>query len=408
MKQRVGPHRSDEGLPVRLNVALVVGRTAHDFCRLAVPHPIHLEAHLRLGQHRLAQLRGLPRPGAVGGDLDLGDLAMPAPGKARDAVIAGLNLHHARWLRDDGVGFHPQLELPSLAVRKQLGVARRLPSRHPWLAAELEAAQPFDVEVAFEARHHQPHRKTVCRPQRLAVLAVGDESLVHDLVGEGNAAIDARAVAALRQHPVRALVLGDEVDQEFERNAGPFIGADEAMRVLHRHLRIGLFPILPAVAGAFDEHDARDRRHPLQVLDAEHQRLRDHPVDEQPVLRGIDIGHAGMAALVMQIGRRDVADELLMRRLGIDGIAGIDVALARRGLGNAIELCKPGAFAVRAEIGARPSIGDVGERLGARCLGRHSAKDARRQASHEAAARHIRRPWQQLDWRLGRHMISPR
>ena len=317
---------------------------------------------------------------------------MTAPGEAGDAVVTRLDLHHARGLRDDGVGVHPQLELPRPAVGQQLRVARRLPARHPGRVAEFETTQPFDVEVALEARHHQPHRKAVRGPQRFAVLTISDESLVHDLVGEGNAAVDAGAVATFGQHPRRALVLGDEVDQEFERHAGPFIGADEAMRVLHRQIGIGLLPVLPAVAGAFDEHHARDRRHPLEIVDAEDQWLRDHAMDQQPVLCGIDIGHAGMAALVMQIGRRDVADQLLMRRLGVDGIAGIDVALAGCGLRNAIDLGETGSFAVRAEISAGPAIGNVGQRFRMGRLGRGNAQNARRQASHKAPARHIRRP----------------
>lgn len=103
-------------------------------------------------------------------------------------------------------------------------------------------------------------------------------------------------------------------------------------------------------------------------------------MNEQPVLRGIDVGHAGMAALVMQIGRRDIADQLLVRRLGVDGIAGVDVALARCGLGNAVDLDEAGSFAVRTQISAGRAIGNVGQRFGSRSLGRNRAKNARREA----------------------------
>ncbi|MGY3075268.1 hypothetical protein ACVWZZ_001639 [Bradyrhizobium sp. LM6.10] len=407
MKQRVSPHRGDEGLPVRLNIALVVSRTAHDLGRFAVPRPIHLEPDLGLGQHRLAQLRGHPRLRPIGRDFDLGDLAMAAPGKTRYAIVTRLDLHHPRGVRDDGVGLHPQLKLPRLTVRKQLCVTRRLPTRHPRFVAELEPAQPFDVEIALEAGHHQPHRKAMRGPQRLPVLPVGDEGLVHDLFGERNAAVDARAVAALREHPVRALVLGYEIDQEFERHAGPFIGADEAMRVLHRHIGIGLFPVFPSVASAFDKNDPRDRRHPLEIVDAENQRLPNHAVDEKPVLRRIDIGDAGMAAFVMQIGWCDVSDQLLMWRLGVDGIARVDVALARRGFGDAIDLGEPGPLAVSAQIGAGPAIGHIGQGFGASGLGRNRTHDTGRQACHEAATRNVRGARQQVDWRPGRHAISP-
>jgi hypothetical protein len=58
--------------------------------------------------------------------------------------------------------------LPGLAVGQQLGVAVRFPARHPRPVAELQAAQPFDVEIALEPRHEQPDRKAVSRPQRFA------------------------------------------------------------------------------------------------------------------------------------------------------------------------------------------------------------------------------------------------
>ena len=101
----------------------------------------------------------------------------------------------------------PELELPGFAVCQELGVAIRFPARHPRLIAELQAAKPFDVQIAFKARHHQADRKAVGRPQRFAILSIGDNRLVHDLVGERDAAIDAGAVAALRQHPGRAAIL---------------------------------------------------------------------------------------------------------------------------------------------------------------------------------------------------------
>src|SRR5712664_1473802 len=51
VKQSVRPHLRNERLAVGLNIVLFVGGAADDFGRLSVPHPVHLEARLRLRQH---------------------------------------------------------------------------------------------------------------------------------------------------------------------------------------------------------------------------------------------------------------------------------------------------------------------------------------------------------------------
>ena len=71
----------------------------------------------------------------------------------------------------------------------------------------------------------------------------------------------------------------------------------------------------------------------------------DHAVDEEPMLRRVDIGHAGMAALVVQIGGRDGADETIKRRLGVDGLARVEVAAARAGFRDAADMHEAGALA---------------------------------------------------------------
>jgi hypothetical protein len=184
--------------------------------------------------------------------------------------------------------------------------------------------------------------------QRLAVLAIGHESLVYNLVGQGNAAINSSAIAAFRKHPARVTIFAHKIDEEFEGDAGPFIGAHQTMRVLDGQVGVGLLPVLPSVAGAFDEDHARERRHRLKIVDAEDKRLLHHAVDQEPVFCGIELGNTGMAALVMQVGGRDAADQILMRRFGIDCIARIDVSLPRTGFGNAIDLDEFRSFAVGA------------------------------------------------------------
>ncbi len=70
----------------------------------------------------------------------------------------------------------------------------------------------------------------------------------------------------------------------------------------------------PAVAGALNEGDARLHRVAMQRLEREHKRAADQPVDDEPVLVGIDVGDAGMAALEMQAAGRDDPVEQVQRR----------------------------------------------------------------------------------------------
>ena len=69
-----------------------------------------------------------------------------------------------------------------------------------------------------------------------------------------------------------------------------------------------------------------------------HQLLPRHAVDQKPVLGGIQVGRAGVTSLVVQVGGRDAADQLLQRGFRVDGIGRIDVPLARSRFGNSADL----------------------------------------------------------------------
>ena len=69
-----------------------------------------------------------------------------------------------------------------------------------------------------------------------------------------------------------------------------------------------------AVAGAFDEGDARLHRVAHQRLEREDQRTLDEAVDQKPMRFRIDVGNAGVMALEMKSVRRDRAVEQMMRR----------------------------------------------------------------------------------------------
>src|SRR5215831_18858494 len=78
----------DELCAAWLHVAGLVGRTALQHRRSAVPLPRHAEAGHGFRQHWLLQRRETPALAAVGGHLDFGDFAVARPREARNFVKA--------------------------------------------------------------------------------------------------------------------------------------------------------------------------------------------------------------------------------------------------------------------------------------------------------------------------------
>ena len=92
--------------------------------------------------------------------------------------------------------------------------------------------------------------------------------------------------------------------QEGERHTVPLAAARHAMRELDTR-RLGRTPLGPRVARTLDEEDARGRGQAPDLVDREDQRTIDHPVDQEPVLVGIDFGNAAAADLEVERRRRD-------------------------------------------------------------------------------------------------------
>src|SRR5206468_12988136 len=106
---------------------------------------------------RFVQRCTLPTDAAIGRDVHLADLAVAAPGEAPDFVKP----RAAQWLFRAGKGDHGfGVDQPGEAARRtvghQVGIFRRLLARVPRPVAELDAAQPFDADIAFPAGHYQP------------------------------------------------------------------------------------------------------------------------------------------------------------------------------------------------------------------------------------------------------------
>ena len=99
------------------------------------------------------------------------------------------------------------------------------------------------------------------------------------------------------------------------------------------HLRRLGREVAAAVARALEELDARHERIAQQRVDGEQQRPLHEAVDQQPVLRGIDVGHAVVMALEVQAVRRDDALEALERRA-----RGAGAGRARRGADRALHV----------------------------------------------------------------------
>src|SRR5204862_5595610 len=117
----------------------------------------------------------------------------------------------------------------------------------------------FHVRIAFPAWKEESHRISLFGPERLAVLRVGDQRILHDLA-HGNAARELARVGALREYPARTGFHAALAQQRRDRHPGPFAAARESVRPLHVGVGRPAAPLAAAVAGALEEMNARHRR----------------------------------------------------------------------------------------------------------------------------------------------------
>ena len=103
------------------------------------------------------------------------------------------------------------------------------------------------------------------------------------------------------------------VEQCRERHARPLAARQQAVRLLHvpRHRAA---PVARGVPGALEEIDARHGRKADEIVHREDERPLHQPVQHQPVLRRIDVGHPAVLALEGHAGRSDDAVQVLERR----------------------------------------------------------------------------------------------
>ena len=251
------------------------------------------------------QLRCAPIDAAVGRHVDALDLAVSAPRQPADFVQSRRS---QRFLGAgegyDRLGFVDPGEAAGFSIRHQVGVFRCLLAREGRLIADFEPAQIFDVDAAFPAGNDQPQRIALFGPQRLAVLAVGHETIVETLV-ERQAAVHARGVGAFGQDPFGFFLETDFVEQGRQLDAGPLRAADHAVRELQR-VELCAAPFHAAVGRTLDEINPRDGRKAHDVVHRQYQRPFDKAVDQEAVLMRIDVGAAAMVALEEQsIGRNN-------------------------------------------------------------------------------------------------------
>jgi hypothetical protein len=74
------------------------------------------------------------------------------------------------------------------------------------------------------------------------------------------------------------------------------------------------------------------------------------------MLVGIKVGYAGMTAFIVQVGRRDAADQLVERRFGAYCIIRFDVTLSRTRFGNAAQLDEFRTLAVPERLGSSDPV----------------------------------------------------
>jgi hypothetical protein len=86
----------------------------------------------------------------------------------------------------------------------------------------------------------------------------------------------------------------DLAQQDPERHAGPLALAGQRRQLAGRSVRRGVPPV---VARALEEADARFGRETLQFVEREDGRSLYEPVDQQRVVRWVDLGHAAVVPL---------------------------------------------------------------------------------------------------------------
>jgi hypothetical protein len=212
--------------------------------------------------------------------------------------------------------------------------------------------------------------------QRLAVLTVGDQDVVHRLPHR-DAALVAAAVGALGQDPRSAFLDADLAQQKREGHAGPLATAREAVRAGDA-LRRRLAPLELAIALTLQEENTRRRGQAPEVLHAQGHRTIDHAVNQQAVLRRVDVGNAAAVDLEVQCGRRDDPQRLVQRC----GVADADLIRLAGRCPQSDRLLEARAFAVGPHWAPEDLAGVVGRRLGlaqARTPGPGPGQEARSQ-----------------------------
>src|SRR5690606_30812906 len=91
-------------------------------------------------------------------------------------------LHAARGIGDDGLALHLHGELPPFSVRHRVGITRGFTTDLERLVRHVDPPEPFHTGVASPAREEGAHWITLLRTQHLAVLAVDEQRIVHDLL----------------------------------------------------------------------------------------------------------------------------------------------------------------------------------------------------------------------------------
>ena len=201
-----------------------------------------------------------------------------------------------------------------MGVRQEVRVLGCLVPGHRGCGGHLDAAQPLDARIAFVTGQEQPHRIAVLRSQSFAVLVERQQRVIHRL-GQRHATAHRRRIGAFGQYPVRGGVDARLVEQDGQRHAGPFAARDQTVEFPAGPVDgFRRKPRHPAVAGTFDELNARDHRVTRQRIQIEEQRAIDQPVNEQAMRVRIDIRNAAVVALEVQRTRRDHPFEHFQRR----------------------------------------------------------------------------------------------
>ena len=189
---------------------------------------------------------------------------------------------------------------------------------HVRLVHDLDMSHILHAGGSFPAGDDEPNREPLLNAQRLAILAVGHDHVLHGL-RQRKGVSKFSSVSPFRHQPARAFVHASLVQQHGKQHAAPFAATGHPVDELDRQPQdriVGTMDRGRTVSMAFQEMNPGNGRQLLQIRHGETQRTIHHAVDREAMLLRIDLGKLG-GVLLHEVERRRRDDSRIILKRGV-------------------------------------------------------------------------------------------